>query len=125
AAMAAVAAAGITRPFGRGRGPAMEPLADPLEDERDLLLTNLREMESEHAAGSLADDEYRALRHETERRAVAVLRAIDARAGGANEGLAMLRDTVSPNGHHAEGDHRRVSTRAAVLGAVAVAAVVA
>jgi cytochrome c-type biogenesis protein CcmI len=125
AAMAAVAAAGIMRPFGRGRGPAMEPLADPLEDERDLLLTNLRDLESEHAAGSLADEEYHALRHETERRAVAVLRAIDARSGGAGEGLGMLRDAISPNGHHPEGDRRRVSTRAAVLGGLAVAAVVA
>jgi tetratricopeptide (TPR) repeat protein len=125
AAMAAVAAAGIMRPFSRGRGPAMEPLADPLEDERDLLLTNLTDLESEHATGSLADDEYRALRHETERRAVAVLRAIDARAGGTSEGLAMLRDAASPNGHHREGDHRRVSTRAAVLGGLAVAAVIA
>jgi len=125
AAMAAIAAAGITRPFGRGRGPAMEPLADPLEDERDILLTNLRDLESEHAAGSLADDEYRALRHETERRAVAVLRAIDARAGGTNDGLATLRDAVSPNGRPPEGDGRRVSARAAVLGGLAVAAVVA
>src|SRR2546429_8665985 len=125
AALAAVAAAGIMWPFGRGRGPAMEPLADPLEDERDLLLTNLRDLESEHATGSLADDEYRALRHEAGRRAVAVLRAIDARAGGTNEGLAMLRDAVSPNGRHTEGDRRRVSTRAAVLGGLSVAAVVA
>jgi tetratricopeptide (TPR) repeat protein len=125
AAMAAVAAAGITRPFGRGRGPAMEPLADPLEDERDLLLTNLRDLESEHATGSLADDEYRALRHETERRAVAVLRAIDARTGGTDGGLALLRDGVSPNGHHPEGSRPRVSTRAAILGGLAVAAVVA
>jgi len=125
AAMAAVAAAGIMRPFGRGRGPAMEPLADPLEDERDLLLTNLRDLETEHATGALAEDEYRSLRHETERRAVAVLRAIDARAGGGNDGLAMLRDTVSPNGHHPEPGARRVSTRTAVLGGLAVAAVVA
>ena len=103
----------------------MEPLADPLEDERDLLLTNLRDLESEHATGALADDEYRALRHETERRAVAVLRAIDVRAGGGDEGLAMLRDAVSPNGHPADGGGRRVSTRAVVLGGLAVAAVVA
>jgi thioredoxin-like negative regulator of GroEL len=37
----------------------------------------------------------------------------------------MLRDAISPNGHHPEGDRRRVSTRAAVLGGLAVAAVVA
>jgi tetratricopeptide (TPR) repeat protein len=125
AGMAAVAAAGIMRPFGRGRGPAMEPLADPLEDERDLLLTNLRDLESEHETGSLADDEYRALRHETERRAVAVLRAIDARAGGTDEGLAMLRDAASPNGHRPEEGRRRVSPRVAVLGGLAAAVAIA
>jgi tetratricopeptide (TPR) repeat protein len=125
AAMAAVAAAGIMRPFGRGRGPAMEPLADPLEDERDLLLTNLRDLDSERSTGALTEDEYRSLRHETERRAVAVLRAIDARAGGTSEGLAMLRDAASPNGHHPETETRRVSTRTAVVGSLAVAAVVA
>ena len=66
--MAAVAAAGILRPFGRGRGPAIEPLADPLEDERDLLLSSLRELEDDHTTGALGDDEYRSLRRDTERR---------------------------------------------------------
>ena len=53
AAMAAVAAAGILHPFGRrGRGAAIEPLADPLEDERDLLLMTLRELEVARLVGT-------------------------------------------------------------------------
>ena len=123
AALAAIAAAGILRPFGRGRGPAIEPLADPLEDERDLLLTSLRELEDERATGALADDEYRALRRDTERRAVAVLRAIDARDGG-DEGMAALREAVSPNGHHPAPRRPRVQPRVVVV-SLAVAAAVA
>jgi cytochrome c-type biogenesis protein CcmH/NrfG len=122
--MAAVAAAGILRPFGRGRGPAIEPLADPLEDERDLLLSSLRELEDEHTTGALGDDEYRSLRRDTERRAVAVLRAIDAREGG-EDGLSAFREAVSPNGHHpapraARGRARVVVVSVAVAVSVAV-----
>jgi tetratricopeptide (TPR) repeat protein len=121
AGMAAVAAAGILRPFGRGRGPAMEPLADPLEDERDILLTSLGELEEEHLTGALNEDEYRALRRDTERRAVAVLRAIDARDGG--DSMAALRDAASPNGHHTPPRSKATWTRILVVSlAIVVAA---
>jgi cytochrome c-type biogenesis protein CcmH/NrfG len=123
AALAAIAAAGILRPFGRGRGPAIEPLADPLEDERDLLLTSLRELDDDRATGALADDEYRALRRDTERRAVAVLRAIDAR-DGTDDGMAVLRETVSPNGHHPAKRPSSIRPRVVVV-SLAVAAAVA
>ena len=126
AAMAAVAAAGILYPFGRGRGPAMEPLADPLEDERDLLLTTLRELEGDHAEGALGDEEYRSLRHETERQAVAVLRALDARDGPGMESLATLRAPDSANGHHPRNVPRRSKLGpTVVLAGLAVAAGVA
>ncbi|HXF57075.1 MAG TPA: tetratricopeptide repeat protein [Actinomycetota bacterium] len=60
AALSAVAAAGVLRPFLGGRAVPLE-VPDPLEEERAALL--------------------RALREETERRAVAVLRALRAREG--------------------------------------------
>jgi len=102
AGMAAIAAAGILRPFGRP-APAIEPLADPLEDERDTLLRSLRDLQEEHASRALSDADYRVLRRETERRAVTVLRAIDARDGTNGGALATLRErsreTASQNGH--------------------------
>jgi tetratricopeptide (TPR) repeat protein len=124
AAMAAVAAAGILHPFGRrGRSPAIEPLADPLEDERDLLLMTLRELEGDHAEGALGDEEYRSLRHETERQAVAVLRALDARDGAGTQSLAALRAPASPNGHRPRNDpSRRSLGPMVVLAGLAVAA---
>jgi tetratricopeptide (TPR) repeat protein len=79
AALAAVAAAGVLRPFGRGRASVLERSADPLEDERDGLLRALRDLDEERADGELEEDAYRALRGETEARAVAVLRALEAR----------------------------------------------
>jgi tetratricopeptide (TPR) repeat protein len=79
AALGAVAAAGVLRPFGRGRASVLERSADPLEDERDGLLRALRDLDQERAEGELEEDAYRALRGETEARAVAVLRALEAR----------------------------------------------
>src|SRR5207247_3500281 len=81
ALLAGVAAAGVLRPFGRGRALTLERLADPLDDERASLLGALRELEEERATGGLEEATYRALRLETEARAVAVLRALDARDG--------------------------------------------
>lgn len=97
AVLAAVAAAGILRPFRRGGAPALERLADPLEDERLTVLRSLRELEQEHASGAIEDREYRLLRTETEIRAVAVLRALDER-DGSGELRAGLRDLRSGDG---------------------------
>ena len=78
--LAVVAAAGVLHPF-RTAGADLEGLSDPLEDERGDLLVALRDLDRERATGSLEEPEYRALRTDTERRAVAVLRAIEARDG--------------------------------------------
>lgn len=51
-----------------------------LEDERDFLLTSIEDLEREHAAGDLDEDDYRTLRDDYTRRAAAVLRAIAAGA---------------------------------------------
>jgi tetratricopeptide (TPR) repeat protein len=48
-----------------------------LEEERDFLLSSLRDLEREHAAGDLAEADYLALREEYTARAAAVLREIE------------------------------------------------
>jgi tetratricopeptide (TPR) repeat protein len=122
--LAAVAAAGIIHPF-RGRGaPALERLTDPMEDERASLLRALRELDDERATGVLAESDYRELRTDTERRAVAVLRALEARdgAGDLAAGLSELRPApgVEANGG---ADRRGRAALPVALAGVAVAAV--
>jgi tetratricopeptide (TPR) repeat protein len=95
AVVAAVAAAGVLRPFGRGGTAALERLADPLEEERVSSLRSLRDLDDEWATGQLSDADFQALRREQQRRAVSVLRAIQARdgSGDMDGGLAELRDS--------------------------------
>lgn len=80
AALSALAAGGVLRPFLTGRAAPLEP-PDPLEEERASLLRALRELERDRRSGTVEEEAYRALREETERRAVAVLRALRAREG--------------------------------------------
>lgn len=47
-----------------------------LEEERDFLLRSLEDLEAEHAAGDLEDDDYRALEEDYTARAAAVLRRL-------------------------------------------------
>ena len=101
AVLAGVAAGGVLRPFGSGRKVLVERLADPLEDERVGLLRTLRELEDERARGELTEANYRSLRGETEQRAVAVLRALEAREGAGElvSGVRALRAASSEDGH--------------------------
>jgi tetratricopeptide (TPR) repeat protein len=123
--LAGVAAGGVLRPFGRGRTPAIERLADPLEDERAGLVRSLRDLDEERATGGLEEDSYRALRQETAARAVAVLRALEARdgAGELAAGLKSLREPSGGNGAaKVRGPRPRLGLRASIgLAAVAVA----
>jgi tetratricopeptide (TPR) repeat protein len=124
--LAGIAAAGILHPFRRGGASALEPPADPLEEERAGLLRSLGELDDERATGLLPEPEYRALRTETERRAVAVLRALEARdgAGRLAAGLAELRPQPETEGDGAGGRQTRPRRGLPVaLVAVAVAAV--
>lgn len=50
-----------------------------LEEERDFLLRSLDDLDREHAAGDLDDDDYEALRDDYTARAAAALHAIDER----------------------------------------------
>jgi tetratricopeptide (TPR) repeat protein len=127
ALLAGVAAGGIVRPFGRGRALTLERLTDPLEDERAGLLRALRDLDEERATGGLEEAAYRALRGETEARAVAVLRALEARDGSGTLGpeLKSLKAPSGGNGSGASGARRSRATvlATAVLALVAVAVV--
>lgn len=59
------------------------PVKAKLEEERDFLLASLRDLEREHAAGDLAEDDYVALRDEYTARTAAVLREMEDGPGGA------------------------------------------
>jgi tetratricopeptide (TPR) repeat protein len=127
AVLAGVAAGGIVRPFGRGRALTLERLTDPLEDERAGLLRALRDLDDERATGGLEEAAYRALRGETEARAVAVLRALEARDGAGTLGpeLKSLKAPSGGNGSGTSGVRRSRATvlTTAVLVVVAVAVV--
>lgn len=122
AVLAGVAAGGILRPFGSPRKVVLERLTDPLEDERAGLLRNLRDLEEERARGELSEESYRALRTETEARAVTVLRALEARdgAGDLASGLKAIRVSASGDG----GGRASPSPRRRVLPALLVGAVI-
>jgi cytochrome c-type biogenesis protein CcmH/NrfG len=76
AALAAVAAAGVLRPFGRPVQP-VEPFSEAGEDERVSVLRALRDLEQDHLYGAVDDAEYVTLRAEAEARAVATLKSFD------------------------------------------------
>lgn len=63
---------------GRSKAPELDPDAlAALEEQRDFLLRSLRDLEREHDAGDLDDDDYAALEDDYTARAAAVLRAIE------------------------------------------------
>jgi tetratricopeptide (TPR) repeat protein len=122
AVLAGVAAGGVLRPFGSGRAVVLERLADPLEDERAGLLRTLKELEDERGRGELSEATYRSLRGETERRAVAVLRALEAREGAGEliSDVRALRDASSEDGGRAAAVPARRNVVPAVLIGLAV-----
>lgn len=123
--LAAIAAAGVVWPFGRARSVAVERAGDPLEDERVLLLRAIRDLDEERAAGMLGDEDYRAMRREAEVRAVAVLRALEAREGDGDDAApAGLRELRRPSHRPFPRGSRSRTVGVVVLGVVLVAAVI-
>jgi tetratricopeptide (TPR) repeat protein len=119
AVVAAVAVLGVMWPYQRTRRIALERMADPLEDERGALLRTLRDLDDEHREGALGDEDYRAQRLETERRAVAVLQALESR-DGAEELASGLKDLRPAANGQAPGA-ARFPRRAVVGGLVGLA----
>lgn len=69
-------------PGGAGTGAAARRPVDPdrlasLEEQRDFLLRSIDDLEAEHAAGDLDDDDYRTLLDDYTARAAAAIRAVE------------------------------------------------
>lgn len=108
-----------------GAGPPADPTGPPvaagarldpdalaaLEEERDHLARSLRDLEAEHAAGDLADDDLEALRDDYVVRMADVLRAIEAQQSPARGAPSKRRRTP----------RQRLAAVATVLGVAAFA----
>ena len=120
AVLAAVAAAGVTSPFRTGRKVGLEGPPDPLDEERLMLLRSLRDLDQEREEGALTEPTYRELRADTEARAVAVLRALEARGEVTGGQLRELRGDRRRPGGSGGRTGASVAILVLVLGAAAV-----
>ncbi|CAA9248587.1 MAG: hypothetical protein AVDCRST_MAG76-2146 [uncultured Acidimicrobiales bacterium] len=95
-----------------------------LEEERDFLLRSLEDLESEHAAGDLGDDDYRALEEDYTARAAAVLRRLQHLDSGDPPSPRKDGDAVSSRRVEAGGRRRRAGwpMLLGILATVALAA---
>ena len=93
--LTAIAVVAVLWPYHRGSAAALQRLADPLEDERRRALRQLRDLDEDRGAGKLDEAGYRDARAEAEARAVAVLRALEAREG-TGELAGSLREVRRP-----------------------------
>jgi cytochrome c-type biogenesis protein CcmH/NrfG len=126
--LTAVAAVAVLWPYQWGSATALQRLADPLEDQRRRALRHLRDLDEDRGAGKLDEAGYRDARAEAEARAVAVLRALEAREGTGelSGGLRELRRPAPSGATRRSGGRlpgRRWPRRAvaALVGVVVVA----
>jgi hypothetical protein len=94
AIVAVAAVVAVALPFLREPRTADDTLAPPGEleqrhlalfEERDRALAALKELEFDHRTGKVSDDDYRALVGPLRQRAAETLRALELRAGSAEE----------------------------------------
>jgi cytochrome c-type biogenesis protein CcmH/NrfG len=78
AGLASIAAAGVVSGYRRP-ATVVEPLDDPLDERRLVLLRSLADLEESRGSGVLDDGAYERLRSDTESRLARVHRAIDGR----------------------------------------------
>jgi hypothetical protein len=80
----------VALPFLRDPAPVTDELVQlteeelhvlALQEERDRALAALKELEADHRAGKISDEDYRAVVGALRRDAAAALRALDAAAG--------------------------------------------
>jgi tetratricopeptide (TPR) repeat protein len=83
--LAVIAVAGVLWPFVRPVHSPLQQTPTPLEEQRASVIRALRQLDQDHAAGSIDDATYSALRHETERRAVSVLHELETQDGSGTQ----------------------------------------
>lgn len=67
-----------------------------LEEERDFLLRSIEDLEREHDAGDIEDDDYETLKDDYTARAAAVLRAIDGHRATAEKAVGVSKRRAGP-----------------------------
>jgi uncharacterized membrane protein YdfJ with MMPL/SSD domain len=96
AALAVAVVVAVAFPFLREPAPESDALAelDPVErerleaeEERDRALAALKELEADHRAGRISDEDYRAVVGILRRDAAQALRALDSLRGEARAGI--------------------------------------
>jgi hypothetical protein len=99
--LTAAAFAFVARPLiQRRRRPADVAGSDLAEllSERDLALEDLRDLDFDHDLGNLSEADHQELREQSKRRAVAVLKQLQAESGRVDEeieqAVAALRGTL-------------------------------
>ncbi|HEX4978675.1 MAG TPA: hypothetical protein VFV35_01300 [Acidimicrobiales bacterium] len=92
-----------------------------LEEQRDFLLASIADLDAEHEAGDLADDDHRTLREEYTARAAAVLRALGDAGGPVQSRMPPRAAPAPPPRRGGSGGLRRTGWVALVV-ALAVAA---
>ncbi len=85
----------------RDRRSTLASRGDELEVERDFLLKSLQDLEDEHAAGDVSDEDYTRLHDRYTARAAEVLRAIDSSEAPATT-HSLEADRTSPRGASAK-----------------------
>lgn len=107
AALAVACVVAVAMPFLREPDPVSDALDElsaselervALEEERDRALAALKELEADHRAGKISDEDYRAVVGGLRRDAASALRALDENAGGQ---IADGGGTAAPTANNA------------------------
>jgi len=118
ALLTGVALVGALAPFARRRSLRLEPLTDPLDDQRLQVLRALRDLERDHARGAVARADYERLRRHAEADAAEFIRRLDDK-----EQAAELATTMRQSKSRHRQDRRRRPSYAKLVGGLAAAAI--
>ena len=82
---------------GKQREPDVPELGD-LVSQRDLAIEDIRELDFDHDLGNLSEEDHQALREQSKRRAVAVLKQLQAQEGRLDDEIEQAVAALRGNG---------------------------